>query len=51
VLLDLAEVDRLSDRPDDAARAVERAVRLFDTKGDVVSAIRARSLHDEIAVA
>jgi DNA-binding SARP family transcriptional activator len=51
VLLDLAEVNRLSDRPDDAARAVERAVRLFDTKGDVVSAERARSLLDEIAVA
>ena len=51
VLLDLAEVSRLSDQPDDAAGAVERAVRLFDTKGDVVSAERARSLLDEIAVA
>jgi tetratricopeptide (TPR) repeat protein len=51
VLLDLAEVSRLSDNPDEAARAVERAVRLFDKKGDVVSAERARSLLDELAVA
>ena len=51
VLLDLAEVRRLSDQQVEAAEAVERAVRLFDMKGDVVSAERARALLDELAVA
>jgi DNA-binding SARP family transcriptional activator len=51
VLLDLAEVTRLADQPDEAAKAVERAVRLYDAKGDVVSAERARSLLEELAVA
>jgi class 3 adenylate cyclase len=50
VLLDLAEVNRLSDQLGDAAEAVERALRLFDAKGDVTSAERARGLLDELAV-
>jgi tetratricopeptide (TPR) repeat protein len=51
MLLDLAEVTRLAGQAEDAAQAVERAVLLFEAKGDVVSAQRARGLLDEPAMA
>ena len=46
VLLDLAEVLRLADRPGEAAAYVEQAMDLFERKGNVVSTIAARSLLD-----
>ena len=51
VLLDLAEVLRLADRPGEAAGYVEQAMDLFERKGNVVSTIAARSLLDELSVA
>ena len=51
VLLDLAEVLRLADRPDEAAGYVEQAMDLFERKGNVVSTIAARSLLDQLSVA
>ena len=51
VLLDLAEVLRFADRPDEAAGYVEQAMDLFERKGNVVSTIAARSLLDELSVA
>jgi DNA-binding SARP family transcriptional activator/tetratricopeptide (TPR) repeat protein len=51
VLLDLAEVLRLADRPAEAARCVEKAMDLFERKGNVVSTITARALLDELSVA
>ena len=51
VLLDLAEVLRLSGRPGEAAGHVEKALDLFERKGNVVSTIAARSLLDELSVA
>jgi class 3 adenylate cyclase/tetratricopeptide (TPR) repeat protein len=51
VLLDLAEVMRLADRSEEAADAIERAVRLFAVKGDALSGQRARGLLAELAVA
>ena len=51
VLVDLAEVKRILDKPGEAARAVERALRLYEQKGDVLSAQRARGLLDELVVA
>jgi class 3 adenylate cyclase/tetratricopeptide (TPR) repeat protein len=44
VLLDLAEVLRAADKPDDARAAVERALALYEQKGNVVSASAARTL-------
>jgi len=43
VLLDLAEVLRAADKPDDARAAVERALALYEQKGNVVSASAARA--------
>jgi class 3 adenylate cyclase len=43
-LMDFAEMLELSNRPDDAAAAVERALELFERKGNVVSAEKARAL-------
>jgi ATP/maltotriose-dependent transcriptional regulator MalT len=43
-LIDLAEVLRLAARPVEAAAAVAEAARLFDEKGNVVSAARAHTL-------
>jgi tetratricopeptide (TPR) repeat protein len=51
VLMDLAEVKRLAEDMDEAATAVGRALRLFEQKGDVISAERARGLLDEHAIA
>jgi hypothetical protein len=47
-LLDLAEVLRLAGRPSDAAAAIESAIDLFERKGNVVSAERARRLLDDL---
>ena len=43
----LAEVLRLSGRPEEAAAALEESLRLYEQKGDLVSAGRIRSLRDE----
>jgi tetratricopeptide (TPR) repeat protein len=44
VLLDLAAVKRLAGEVDEATEAVERALHLFERKGDVVSPRRASNL-------
>ena len=44
VLLDLAEVQGLAGRDDDARLCVERALGLFERKGNIVSAEKARAL-------
>jgi len=49
VLMDLAEVLRLAGRREEAARAVDEAVRVFERKGNVVSAAKARTLLAELA--
>ena len=51
VLLDLAEVRRLADRPEQAAETAERAVHLFELKGDRPSSARTRDFLDELAYA
>jgi class 3 adenylate cyclase/tetratricopeptide (TPR) repeat protein len=43
-LMDLAEMMELSNRPDDAVAALEGALELFERKGNVVSAEKARAL-------
>jgi hypothetical protein len=43
-MLDLAEVLRTSCRTDESARAVQAALSLYETKGNVVGALRARTL-------
>jgi len=43
-LMDLAEVLRLAGREDDAAVAIKEAIGLFDEKGNLVAAERAREL-------
>lgn len=48
-LLDLVEVLRLAGRPDDAAAAAAGAGRLFERKGDRVSAARCAALVAELA--
>jgi ATP/maltotriose-dependent transcriptional regulator MalT len=42
-LVDLAEVLRIADRPTESACAMEGALRLFEQKGDLVSATRTRT--------
>ena len=44
VLMDMAEVMELSGRPAEAAPYIREALRLYERKGNVVSAARARSL-------
>jgi DNA-binding SARP family transcriptional activator len=51
VLLDRAEVLRLAGRSDEASEAVERAIELFDQKGNVVAAKKARAMLAELAPA
>ena len=51
VLLALAEVLRLNDRPTEAAAAIEQAIQLFGTKGNVAAGDRARSQLGELATA
>ena len=46
-LMDLAEVLRLVGRPSEAVPAVEEALRLYEQKGNTVSAARARALLSE----
>ncbi len=50
-LLDLAEVLCLADRAREAGEAVEKAIDLFERKGNVVGAKRARRLQLEVALA
>jgi DNA-binding SARP family transcriptional activator len=51
VLLDVAEVMRLAGRPTEAAERVDRAILLFERKGNRVSADAARALLTELTVA
>jgi tetratricopeptide (TPR) repeat protein len=48
-LVSLAEVFELAGRPEEAAAAVEEAIRLYELKGSVVSATKARSLLEACA--
>jgi class 3 adenylate cyclase/tetratricopeptide (TPR) repeat protein len=50
-LLDLAEVLQLRDRPGDARGAVEEALALFERKGNVAGASRAKERFAELAPA
>ena len=43
-LLDLAEVLRLAGRGEDAAISVREAIGVFERKGNVIAAAKARSL-------
>ena len=43
-LADLGEVLRLADRPKESKEALEEAIRLYETKGNLVGADRARGL-------
>jgi DNA-binding SARP family transcriptional activator len=47
-LMDLAEILRLAGRLEEAARSLEESVRLYEQKGNVVAAARARALLDEV---
>ncbi len=47
---DLGEVLLMAGRPTDAASAFERAIELFEQKGNVVSAARVRSLQEDLAL-
>jgi tetratricopeptide (TPR) repeat protein len=47
-LIELAEVLQLAGRTDDAALAVEQALRLHEKKGNVVSATKARTLLEDL---
>jgi hypothetical protein len=46
--MDLAEVLLLAGSPNDAAPPVDQALRLYEEKGNVVSAARARTLLDRL---
>jgi tetratricopeptide (TPR) repeat protein len=48
MLLDLAEVLRLADRHHEAATPIERALHLFEAKGNIAGATRARTLHAKL---
>ena len=47
----LAEVLRVCGRSEEAGSVIEGAVRLYEQKGNVVSAAKARALLDELAIA
>ena len=47
--LALAEVLRRADRPAEAASALEEAARLFELKGNIVSAAKARVMLEELS--
>ena len=47
-LLDFAEVRELAGAPADAAALSEQGARLFERKGNVVSALRARQLGERL---
>ncbi len=48
-MLDLAEVLQAAGKPAEAVEAVEQAIELFERKGNVVGAKRARRLLAELA--
>ena len=48
--LDLAEVLRLADRRDPAREVIERALRLYEEKGNAVGMARASELLDDVAL-
>jgi ATP/maltotriose-dependent transcriptional regulator MalT len=50
-LLDLSEVERMAGRTAEAEAATRRAIELYERKGNLVSAARARSLATAIAPA
>jgi DNA-binding SARP family transcriptional activator len=50
-LLDLAEVLRLADRPEEAAACVEEALRLFERKENRLSTDAARTVLSELTIA
>jgi tetratricopeptide (TPR) repeat protein len=47
-LMALAEVLRVAERPSEAVHAVEQALSLYEQKGNVVSARKARALLGEL---
>ena len=47
--LDMAAILQAAGKPGEAVEAVERAIELFDRKGNVVGATRARSQLAELA--
>jgi len=47
-LMDFAEIRELAGIPEDAAAFADRAARLFERKGNVVSALRARQLGERL---
>ena len=47
-LMDLAEVLRRADRPQEAVEAMHQALKLYDQKGNLVLAAKARSLLSEL---
>jgi hypothetical protein len=47
-LLVLAEVLRLADRSDEVAPLADKAIALFDLKGNVVSAAKARAVYAQL---
>jgi DNA-binding SARP family transcriptional activator len=51
VLLDLAEVLRFADRPQQAAETAEQAIQLFDLKGDRPSSAKTRGFLAELTYA
>jgi DNA-binding SARP family transcriptional activator/tetratricopeptide (TPR) repeat protein len=51
MLMDLAEILVLADRPDDAVPVVEQATRLYDRKGHLVSARKTRAFMQQLASA
>jgi DNA-binding SARP family transcriptional activator len=50
VLLDSSEVSRRAGKPEDAGRTLTQAIELFDQKGNVIAARRARALLAEPTV-
>jgi predicted ATPase len=50
-LMDLAEVLSLADRPDEAAPIVDQATGLYEAKGNLTSAGRARAIRDQLTPA
>ena len=51
ILADLAEVEELSGRPEEAAAALQEAIQLFEAKGNVVSATLSRERLAKLRVA
>lgn len=47
-LPDFAEIRELAGIPEDAAALADKAARLFERKGNVVSALRARQLGERL---